>query len=593
MRSANARTSRCRTHCLPVNDAPSTHRVYNASMTQEDQNNASVTASDPKGAIQEILSVAGINGRRLRYLLSMLIERPMSFDTLVRESAVEHRTASSLINALGDDLVSMKDGRLQIVHERADQYRELINHRQLFSTTPDDPLGRLLDAHSPVVAKLAQLIEKAPASRKSLDHVSATAETAVRRALWLECTFDLDNARVLCVGDHDLTSVAIAEVNPRTAVTVVDIDDDILGYIDSMGYASIRCLWSDFRYGLAPHAEGWADLVFTDPPYTPEGVRLFLGRGVLGLRKSEVARLVMAYGFSEMHPVLGLKVQRAAASLHLTFDAILPRFNSYHGAQAVGSRSSIYVLRPTSRTWRGANTKDKSTTNIYTHGSQSTEREPQDVTPEIETAVTRAATASHGRSVKMIGTGWPSKEATSLNAVLSGQLGSGSCVAANLLSDPGGWLFRLLLAVNAKRLAILVSNNHPAITSEKTQNSLQALVASKYKLRLCRSTPNSHYAIVEADVIEESDLDLAERVVRGILDRAHGKVRNTWRESVIRAVSTADKALTKNEARELIKATGVAPEVLANQLLVLPRDTIESLIRLVAKSSTILPFPSD
>ena len=508
----------------------------------------------------------------------------MSFDTLVRESAVEHRTASSLVNALGNDLVSTADGRLQIAHERADQYRDLINHRQLFSTTLDDPLGRLLDAHSPVVAKLARLIEKAPASRKSLDHVSATAETAVRRALWLEGTFDLDNARVLCIGDHDLTSVAIAEVNPRTAITVVDIDDDILGYIDSMGYASIRCLWSDFRYGLAPRAEGWADLVFTDPPYTPEGVKLFLGRGLQGLRNSELARLVMAYGFSEMHPVLGLKVQRAAASLHLAFDTILPRFNSYHGAQAVGSRSSIYVLRPTSRTWRAAYTKDKSTTNIYTHGSQSIEREAEDVTPEVETAVTRAAAASNERSIKMVGSGWPSKEATSLKAVLLGRLGSASCVAVNLISDPGGWLFRLLFAVNATRLAILVSNNHPAITSEKAQKDLQALVASKYKLKLRRSTPNSHYAIVEADVIEEADLDLAERVVRGILDRAHGKVQNTWRESVIRAASTTGKALTKNEARKLIEASGVAHEVIASQPLALPRDVIESLIGVITRS---------
>ena len=146
------------------------------------------------------------------------------------------------------------------------------------------------------------------------------------------------------------------------------------------------------------------------------------------------------------------------------------------------------------------------------------------------------------------------------------------------------WLFRLLLAVNTTHLAILVSNNHPAITNEKAQKNLQALVASKYKLKLCRSTPNSHYAIVEADVIEEGDLDLAERVVRGILDRAHGKVQNTWRESVIRAAGTTDKALTKNEARELIEASGVAQEVLASQLLALPRDAIESLIRLITRS---------
>ena len=139
-------------------------------------------------------------------------------------------------------------------------------------------------------------------------------------------------------------------------------------------------------------------------------------------------------------------------------------------------------------------------------------------------------------------------------------------------------------AVNATRLAVLVSNNHPAITNEKAQTDLHALVASKYKLKLRRSTPNSRYAIVEADAIAEGDLDLAERVVRGILDRAHGKVQNTWRESMIRAAGTTDKALTKNEARELIGASGVSQEVLASQLLALPRDAIESLIRLIARS---------
>lgn len=31
---------------------------------------------------------------------------------------------------------------------------------------------------------------------------------------------------------------------------------------------------------------------------------------------------------------------------------MLPEFNRYHGAQAVGSSSDLYVLRPTPRTWR-------------------------------------------------------------------------------------------------------------------------------------------------------------------------------------------------------------------------------------------------
>ena len=88
---------------------------------------------------------------------------------------------------------------------------------------------------------------------------------------------------------------------------------------------------------LVPAAPGIPDLVFTDPPYTPEGVALFLGRGAETLRDRVNGRLVMAYGFSPLAPALGVKVQRAVHELDLAVEAILPAFNRYEGAQAIGS----------------------------------------------------------------------------------------------------------------------------------------------------------------------------------------------------------------------------------------------------------------
>src|SRR5690606_15592115 len=107
--------------------------------------------------------------------------------------------------------------------------------------------------------------------------------------------------------------------------------------------------------------------------------------------------------------------------------------------------------------------------------------------------------------------------------------------------DPGGWSARALLALDAPRVAILVPNNPPDLASEAAQRSVADLVAPKYRLRFRRSTPGPRHAIVEADRIDVAQPS----AVRSVLDRAHGKVGNTWREALIRSTGAA---LTKNEA---------------------------------------------
>ena len=128
---------------------------------------------------------------------------------------------------------------------------------------------------------------------QALDHVPATAETVALRALWLDATYDLAAVRLLCLGDHDLTSLAVAVVNPAAQVAVVDVDDGVLRHIDDHGHDTVRCRWADLRFGLPESLRGWADLVVTDPPYTPDGVRLFLARGLQGLSAAHAARLVL------------------------------------------------------------------------------------------------------------------------------------------------------------------------------------------------------------------------------------------------------------------------------------------------------------
>src|SRR5262249_35110683 len=157
---------------------------------------------------------------------------------------------------------------------------------------------------------------------------------------------------------------------------------------------------------------------------------------------------------SGRHPALGWQVQQAAAGLGLTFEAILPAFNRYLGAQAVGSASDLYVCRPTARSWKALSGAGEQTfTGIYTHGPQSGEAVPVRAAQAGARAAERLAGPGAVR-VGPPGTGARVRLDTVLATGLPAQHGTRVAAAVDLSADPGAWLLRTLLAANAARLAL-------------------------------------------------------------------------------------------------------------------------------------------
>lgn len=215
-----------------------------------------------------------------------------------------------------------------------------------------------------------------PAPDRNLDHVGATAETAIKRARFLHEVYWLDGAHLICVGDRDLTSLAVATVNPGVRVTVVDVDERILATIRGIAKAdglNVQTAYADLRQGPPASLRETGDLAFTDPPYTPEGVGLFAARGLQMLRQDDHARVLIAYGHGEAQSALGYGVQEAIHDLRLEIEALYPRFNRYAGAEAIGSASSLFVTRPTRRTWAAADKQGRASARIYSGGESSLE----------------------------------------------------------------------------------------------------------------------------------------------------------------------------------------------------------------------------
>jgi predicted methyltransferase len=524
-------------------------------------------------AVGEVVTASGVAGRRLRQVIARLSEGPHHLEDLVRDCAVPRRTVEALLRAADADLLARPDGTA-LRDEVVAEYRNTFGYEQLRRTEPADPFAAQMAAHRQLTGYLRTAIASAP-TNQALDHVSATADTAIRRALWLDATYDLAGAHLVCVGDHDLTALAVSGVQPRCRVSVVDVDEGLLRYIADRAAErgfTVDCWYGDLRFGLPPALVGSGDLVFTDPPYTPEGVELFLSRGADTLRDRVNGRLVMAYGFSPLAPALGVKVQRAVHELELAVEAILPAFNRYEGAQAVGSASDLYVCRPTSRTWQRLERRSSRTAvNIYTRGGQSLEARGEEHWPAL-TAV--AGTMPDDDRALYAGDGWPGERAGSrlpLAELFTSGPPAGRApadVAVNLVDDPGPWLVRALLALNADRVRVLVPNQHPDLADAASQGDLRSLLAAKYTLKLRRSTPTSRHAVVEATAVTENS------AARWLLTHAHGKVSNVLREALIRGSA---EPMTKNQARALVARflpTGWSD----GRLVDLPRAGIRALI---------------
>ncbi|GIH94991.1 bis-aminopropyl spermidine synthase family protein [Planobispora siamensis] len=531
--------------------------------------------------IDELLGQAGVDGRRLRTALALLGDgRWWTLAELVRETATSRRAIEALLRAV----------ELERSGDRFRLREPLPAGLGGDAQGPADPVAHLLGGHAELLARMEELIAKAPRGRQALDHVAATADTVVRRALLMETRFWLPGARVLCVGDHDLTSLATAMLQPRAEVAVVDIDERILAYIaeqaDRFGL-DIRTRWTDLRLGLPPSVRGWADLAVTDPPYTPEGIGLFAARAVEGLGDRDRGRILLAYGAGEHTPALALKVQHALSALNLVNEAIYPDFNRYFGAEAIGSAADLYILRPTTKTWPAVAARvDALSTAIYTHGPQSIESHPTPETPGTPSPV------SASRPAAGAGSSAPGPEEGSeagaggvfRPAVLVGEwardvlpkvprarlttwlakpyAGDPADVAVAVPAGLEAALPRLLLAARARRVQVTLAAPPKDLPT--------ALLSPVYDLTVTGSTVHAVRRPLPAT--DE------ERVLRRVLDNAHGKIANTWREALIKARD----GLTKKQARAIVARTAPWSEDVT--VLELPVHRLAELPAAVARS---------
>jgi len=186
-----------------------------------------------------------------------------------------------------------------------------------------------------------------PTVDTTLDQSHGTMDTAFRRAQYIRDHDGLLGRRVLILGDDDLVCLALGGLLGAGSgeIVVLELDERFVRYVrDIVGreHLHVRCLRHDLREPLPGELWDHFDVVVTDPPYTPNGLSLFLSRGVDAFRG---ARGVQAY-VSFAHKSWGemREIQSLLIRMGWTIREILPRFNRYHGAGVLGGTSQLMLL---------------------------------------------------------------------------------------------------------------------------------------------------------------------------------------------------------------------------------------------------------
>ncbi len=499
-------------------------------------------------------------------VLELLAEgTPYRMAELVARSGVSREGVKQLLGLLGA-AVSTEDRAVRL---RAGALAEL----GPLLARPDRQAEDLLRAV--VEAARADL----PAPRRDLDHVPATVDTVVHRAFWLTERFHLAGHRLLVLGDRDLTGLAVATLLPSARVTVVDVDDTVLEVVGAHARRAgleVRTWFADLRLGLPEPVHDSADLVFTDPPYTADGIGLFARRGLEGLRRTGWARMAICYGSGERQVELSFQVQRALTRLGLMLEAVLPRFNTYHGAEALGSASSLYLCRPTKHSWKQLGAEDGKL-RIYSHGTSSLEsagRLPAEVLDRLPDTGTELP----------VGTGWgrdPAMPVPDYLATLTGEAtgvrkrANSGAVWLDLTAGFAGQLPRVLLCGPGRELTVAAPTGAQDILARYPH--LDRLIREGYRLEVRRLDGRVTMVTRRG---EDDGSPVAAAAVE-LAKRTGAVAANALREALITGCRAAGRQLSKNEARALLAEAGLPAATQLARPAELPLTELDAVARVL------------
>jgi len=177
--------------------------------------------------------------------------------------------------------------------------------------------------------RLARLFDGRPLAETGYDQRHVTTRTSLLRALYLLHRGDLAGKRVVLLGDDDLTSLALALVGGAASLTVLEIDERLVGFLGQrlheLETPEARVLAYDANGHLPEDLVGSADTFLCDP--SRPLYDLFLERGREALKPGGALYTFLFPSHSS--PAVDHDFLRRAMTPELALTDLIPAFGEY------------------------------------------------------------------------------------------------------------------------------------------------------------------------------------------------------------------------------------------------------------------------
>jgi S-adenosylmethionine decarboxylase proenzyme len=255
-----------------------------------------------------------------------------------------------------------KAGIIESRHKLGDIGREWVRKRISLSfdtdPLPNDLQSYILNLPEALsnLVDIEEILEERPSPDFSLDQSRADYNTVVGRTLYLLSKGDLEGRNIVFLGDDDAISLAVGLTNLAYEITVVDIDSRIIEFLtkqaERLKIKNIRLIEHNLKDPCPKNILNRFDVVVTDPPYTDQGLRLFLKRAGQVLKTSvqyeneslPVIGKKCLLSFGNKPPIETEKIQLSILEHAFTIKEMIPAFNRYLGSRILGQYSHLYYL---------------------------------------------------------------------------------------------------------------------------------------------------------------------------------------------------------------------------------------------------------
>ena len=226
-----------------------------------------------------------------RQILSALLKEPQSFWRLITLQDGHLALFTSVMRTMKEDgLLDWGETYLRLTREGEKIAAEMnLKPREEIICSCCQGKGVAREGiFDEVYQRMKEFKERRPEAISQFDQGPVDLETLIARLMTMYYRGDLENRRLLVLGDDDLTGLAAALTGLPEKITVLEVDKRIVDFTLKTAHQEslqgLEAVCYDAREPLPDHIIDSFDTFFVDPVETVKGILLFINRCAKSLK---------------------------------------------------------------------------------------------------------------------------------------------------------------------------------------------------------------------------------------------------------------------------------------------------------------------